>query len=57
MSISELHYAVMQKEDCSFGEAERIVNEMKLRVIKGENPEEVLYDEGLEPDYFIDLIS
>ena len=37
-------------------EAEELIAEMKDRVSSGENPEEVLYEEGLEPDYVFDLI-
>lgn len=32
-------------------------NEMRERVSNGEDPEEVLYDEGFEPDYILDLID
>lgn len=38
-------------------EAKIIVAEMKLRVEEGENPEEVLYEHGLEPDYVFEIIG
>ena len=38
-------------------EADVLIEEMKERVIEGEDPEEVLYEEGLEPDYVFDLLD
>jgi len=37
-------------------EALEILKEMKARVTEGEDPEEVLHEEGLEPDYILDLL-
>jgi len=37
-------------------EALEIIQEMKEQVNQGEDPEEVLFENGLEPDYFFDLI-
>lgn len=37
-------------------EALEMIKEMHSRVIEGEDPEEVLYDYGLEPDYVFDLL-
>lgn len=36
--------------------ANKILNEMIERVQNGEDPEEVLYEEGLAPDYVMDLL-
>jgi hypothetical protein len=33
------------------------IQEMRIRVSNGENPEEVLHEEGFEPDYFYDIIE
>lgn len=38
-------------------EAKEIIKEMRERVYEGENPEEILYEIGLEPDYVFDLIG
>jgi hypothetical protein len=38
-------------------EATELINEMRQRVTEGENPEEVLYEEGLEPDYVFELLE
>lgn len=32
------------------------IAEMRERVAKGENPEEVLREEGFEPDYIYDIL-
>ena len=38
-------------------EAHQIVNEMRNRVLDGEDPDDVLGDYGLEPDYVFDIIG
>ena len=39
-------------------EAQKIVSEMRERVINNnEDPEEILYEYGLEPDYVFDLLE
>jgi hypothetical protein len=38
-------------------EARDFINEMRERVMEGEDPEEVLYEIGLEPDYIWELIG
>jgi len=47
---------LMERDSLSREEASETIEEMRGRVLEGENPEEVLYDEGLEPDYVFDLI-
>lgn len=37
-------------------EAKEIYREMQSRIYDGEDPEEVLMDYGLEPDYIFDLV-
>lgn len=47
----------MQGQDLSKDEAKEIIEEMRKRVHEdNEDPEEVLHEEGLEPDYILDLI-
>lgn len=53
---TDLHRAIMQRDECSFAEADELVKYMIDAVASGENPEEVLYDEGFEPDYFFDIL-
>lgn len=38
-------------------EAESIIKEMAQEVIEGADPDEVLHDYGLEPDYVFDLLE
>ncbi len=38
-------------------EAEAIICDMLESVLMGNDPEEVLYEEGLEPDYVLDLLQ
>lgn len=47
----------MQRDDISMDEAKEIVDEMTARILEdGDDPEDVLYDHGLEPDYVDDLL-
>jgi hypothetical protein len=48
--------ALMDAQELSKMEALEVINEMKERIVDGENPEEILFEEGLEPDYVFDLI-
>jgi hypothetical protein len=56
-ALSELCLAIMNREECSQAEAEELIQEMKQRVKEGEDPEEVLFDEGFEPDYIFDILE
>lgn len=38
-------------------EAKEIISDMREDVLAGADPEELLHDEGLEPDYVFDLIG
>ena len=49
--------ALMEGQDLTLEEAQELRKEMRQRVQDGEDPEEVLYEEGLEPDYFYDLLN
>jgi hypothetical protein len=53
----ELIDAYIKRDGISEEEAEEIVAELRARVWDGENPEDVLYEEGFEPDYVMDLIT
>lgn len=54
--MTELQLVLMQRDSLSAEEAKRMINIMKLEVIGGANPEELLFAIGLEPDYIYDLI-
>lgn len=52
-----LRDVLMRRDEFSEAEAMEQIAEMKERVLDGEDPEEILYEIGLEPDYVIDLLS
>ena len=54
--MSELHIAIMNKEDFSYTEADELIQEMKKLVIEGEMPDQVLYEHGFDADYVFDLL-
>lgn len=49
--------ALMNSQDIDESTAKEIIREMADRVLEGEDPEELLSDEGLEPDYVFDLLE
>ena len=49
--------ALMEGQDLTKEEAKSLILEMRKRIHNdNEDPEEVLYEEGLEPDYVFELI-
>ncbi len=54
--MMQLKETLMERDDISEAEAEDIIREMRERVLGGEDPEEILYENGLEPDYVFELI-
>ena len=52
----ELLQIFMNRDGMTRKEAKELIAEMRQRVWDGEDPEEVLYEEGLEPDYVFDLL-
>lgn len=55
--LSLLETVIMNNYELTEKEAIEYVADMKERVFcDNEDPEEVLYNEGLEPDYICDLI-
>ena len=55
--MSELKKVLMQRDELSSDEADDLIADMKQQVLDGENPDDVLYDIGLEPDYVFDLLD
>lgn len=53
---TRLAHIFMTRDNMSHYEAAAKVEEMRSRVWDGEDPEELLWEEGLEPDYIMDLI-
>lgn len=55
--LPTLLQAIMAVDSCCEEEAKVIQQELVQAVIDGEDPEQVLHDFGLEPDYVIDLLN
>ena len=48
---------LMRRDGMSREDAHELVQELRQRVLEGEDPEDLLHDElGLEPDYIWELI-
>ena len=55
--MSELKRILIERDGLSDQEANELISEAKLRVLEGENAEEILeYDFGVEPDYIFDIM-
>lgn len=49
---------LMSRDSMSRSEAEEMIRDAKVRVLQGEDPEEILLDDfGLEPDYVFQLLE
>jgi len=56
--MSTLHEVLMMRDGLTDNQASELISEMRERVLQDmEDPEEVLYEIGLEPDYIFDLIG
>lgn len=55
--MTELHVVIMNKEDFSFSEADDLIKEMRDQVLNdGYMPEDILYENGYDADYVMDLL-
>lgn len=54
--MKSLLETIMETDDLSKEDAQEIINDMNERMHEGEDPEELLYEIGLEPDYVLDLL-
>lgn len=52
----ELLNVLMNRDKLTKAEAIDQIKDMRAQVLDGADPEEVLYDMGLEPDYVFDLL-
>lgn len=57
MKDSQLKTILMRRDGMDPIEAEDAIFEMRERVLEGEDPEDVLYEIGLEPDYIFDILE
>jgi hypothetical protein len=55
--MSELKRILIERDGLSDQEANELIANAKLRILEGENAEEILeYDFGVEPDYVFDIM-
>jgi hypothetical protein len=55
--MTTIEATLMKRDGCTREEAREALREARERVLEGENPEDVLYEDfGLEPDYIWELI-
>lgn len=54
--MSELIQIFMERDGMSRSEAKELLEDMRSEVADGADPEDVLYENGLEPDYIFELI-
>ena len=55
--MSELKRILIERDGLSDQEANELIANAKLRVLEGENAEEILeYDFGVEQDYIFDIM-
>lgn len=55
--MSDLKRILIERDGLSGQEANELIANAKLRVLEGENAEEILeYDFGVEPDYVFDIM-
>lgn len=56
MSNFNLKETLMNRDGLTSDEAEELIEQMREDIEEGADPEDVLFDMGLEPDYLEDLI-
>ncbi len=55
--MTTIEKTLMKRDGYTREEAREALQEARKRVLQGENPEDILYEDfGLEPDYIFDLI-
>ena len=55
--MSSLKEVLMRRDDMTSQEADEMIAEMHERACEGEDPEELLYEIGLKPDYVFDILE
>lgn len=54
--MKSLLETLMDRDEITENQAQEIIDNMIERLHDGEDPEELLYEVGLEPDYIFDLL-
>jgi predicted PP-loop superfamily ATPase len=55
--LDSLESVLMRRDGMSRDAAQDVIKEMRDRAVNGEDPEDLLYEIGLEPDYVWDIIG
>lgn len=55
--MQDLKQVLIERDEMTEEEANETIIEIKNRMYAGENPEELLYEIGLELDYIMDLFD
>jgi len=54
--FTDVELILMRRDNIARDEARQILEDLRERVVDGEDPEELLYEIGLEPDYIWDIL-
>jgi len=54
--MNDLEKVLTERDGLTQEEADEQIAEMRKRMLEGENPEELLWEVGLESDYIFDLL-
>lgn len=54
--VDSLRSVLISRDEMEPDEADAMIEEMREDVRNGANPEDLLYDIGLEPDYIFDIL-
>jgi len=54
--FTDVELILMRRDNIPRDEARQILEDLRERVVDGEDPEELLYEIGLEPDYIWDIL-
>jgi len=56
MKMNDLEKVLTERDGLTQEEADEQIAEMRKRMLEGEDPEELLWEVGLESDYIFDLL-
>jgi hypothetical protein len=54
--MTEVEKILIDRDGMTANEANAELKDMRNRVLEGEDPEEILYEIDLEPDYIFDIL-
>ena len=54
--LESVESILMRRDGMTRAEARELISELQQRALDGEDPEELLHEIGLEPDYIWDIL-